>query len=143
MFAEGEAAPPIFCHVPYHWYGCTAQWERRTGVLLWFSLLAACYGRARAGHFWVQTFLFSTVKDFRDRFLNRPYEINLMEELTLKGVSQYYAVVEERQKIHCLNTLFTKVCCRLRVRGSGLRVGVLDPFGDHNRRSFRMWVFRR
>uniref|UniRef100_A0A6U8P1V4 Probable eukaryotic initiation factor 4A n=1 Tax=Eutreptiella gymnastica TaxID=73025 RepID=A0A6U8P1V4_9EUGL len=50
-----------------------------------------------------------TVKDFRDRFLSRPYEINLMEELTLKGVSQYYAVVEERQKIHCLNTLFTKL----------------------------------
>lgn len=50
-----------------------------------------------------------TVKDFRDRFLNRPYEINLMEQLTLKGVSQYYAFVEERQKIHCLNTLFTKL----------------------------------
>jgi len=50
-----------------------------------------------------------TVKEFRDRFLNRPYEINLMEQLTLKGVSQYYAFVEERQKIHCLNTLFTKL----------------------------------
>jgi ATP-dependent RNA helicase DDX6/DHH1 len=50
-----------------------------------------------------------TVKEFRDRFLNRPYEINLMEQLTLKGVSQYYAYVEERQKIHCLNTLFSKL----------------------------------
>lgn len=50
-----------------------------------------------------------TVKDFRDRFLQRPYEINLMEQLTLKGVSQYYAYVEERQKIHCLNTLFSKL----------------------------------
>jgi len=49
------------------------------------------------------------VKEFRDKFLTRPYEINLMEQLTLKGVSQYYAYVEERQKIHCLNTLFTKV----------------------------------
>ena len=28
------------------------------------------------------------------------YEINLMEELTLKGVTQYYAFVEERQKVH-------------------------------------------
>lgn len=28
-----------------------------------------------------------------------PYEINLMEELTLKGVTQYYAFVEERQKV--------------------------------------------
>jgi len=50
-----------------------------------------------------------TVKHFRDAFLTRPYEINLMEQLTLKGVSQYYAYVEERQKIHCLNTLFTKL----------------------------------
>eukprot|EP01006_Ploeotia_vitrea_P020628 TRINITY_DN52924_c0_g2_i1.p1 TRINITY_DN52924_c0_g2~~TRINITY_DN52924_c0_g2_i1.p1 ORF type:complete len:415 (+),score=46.43 TRINITY_DN52924_c0_g2_i1:46-1245(+) len=50
-----------------------------------------------------------TVKEFRDSYLNRPYEINLMDELTLKGVSQYYAFVEERQKIHCLNTLFTKL----------------------------------
>lgn len=50
-----------------------------------------------------------TVKEFRDKFLTRPYEINLMDQLTLKGVSQYYAFVEERQKIHCLNTLFTKL----------------------------------
>lgn len=39
----------------------------------------------------------------------QPYEINLMEELTLRGVTQYYAFVEERQKVHCLNTLFSKV----------------------------------
>ena len=32
-----------------------------------------------------------------------------MDELTLKGVTQYYAYVEERQKVHCLNTLFSKV----------------------------------
>lgn len=32
-----------------------------------------------------------------------------MDELTLKGVSQYYAYVEERQKVHCLNTLFSKL----------------------------------
>jgi ATP-dependent RNA helicase DDX6/DHH1 len=50
-----------------------------------------------------------TVKDFRDKFLKRPYEVNLMEELTLKGVTQYYAFVKEQQKIHCLNTLFTKL----------------------------------
>jgi hypothetical protein len=37
------------------------------------------------------------------------HEINLMEELTLKGVTQYYAFVEERQKVQCLNTLFSKV----------------------------------
>lgn len=34
-----------------------------------------------------------------------------MEELTLKGVTQYYAFVQERQKVHCLNTLFSKVSC--------------------------------
>jgi ATP-dependent RNA helicase DDX6/DHH1 len=50
-----------------------------------------------------------TVREFRDKYLNKPYEINLMDELTLKGVSQFYAFVEERQKIHCLNTLFTKL----------------------------------
>lgn len=41
--------------------------------------------------------------------MKSPYEINLMEELTLRGVTQYYAFVEERQKVHCLNTLFSKV----------------------------------
>lgn len=50
-----------------------------------------------------------TVKDFRSRYLRNPYEINLMDELTLKGITQYYAFVEERQKVHCLNTLFSKL----------------------------------
>jgi ATP-dependent RNA helicase DDX6/DHH1 len=49
------------------------------------------------------------VKEFKDKHLNKPYEINLMDELTLKGVTQYYAYVEERQKVHCLNTLFSKL----------------------------------
>eukprot|EP00128_Syssomonas_multiformis_P014259 Colp12_sorted_trinity150504_noHs@23595 len=50
-----------------------------------------------------------TVKDFKDKYLVKPHEINLMEELTLKGITQYYAYVEERQKVHCLNTLFSKL----------------------------------
>jgi ATP-dependent RNA helicase DDX6/DHH1 len=50
-----------------------------------------------------------TVKSFKDRFLQKPYVINLMDELTLKGITQYYAFVEERQKVHYLNTLFSKV----------------------------------
>ena len=50
-----------------------------------------------------------TVKDFKDQWMKKPAEINLMEELTLKGVTQYYAFVEERQKVHCLNTLFSKL----------------------------------
>lgn len=49
------------------------------------------------------------VKTFKDKFLVKPYEINLMDELTLRGVTQYYAYVEEKQKVHCLNTLFSKV----------------------------------
>lgn len=50
-----------------------------------------------------------TVQQFMEKHLKDPYEINLMEELTLKGVTQYYAFVQERQKVHCLNTLFSKV----------------------------------
>lgn len=50
-----------------------------------------------------------TVEEFMKKHLNNPYEINLMDELTLKGVTQYYAFVQERQKVHCLNTLFSKL----------------------------------
>lgn len=50
-----------------------------------------------------------TVKEFKDRWLRKPYVINLMDELTLKGVTQFYAFVEEKQKVHCLNTLFSKL----------------------------------
>jgi len=50
-----------------------------------------------------------TVKDFKEKYLRKPYVINLMEELTLKGITQYYAFVEEKQKVHCLNTLFSKL----------------------------------
>ena len=50
-----------------------------------------------------------TVKEFKDKYLRKPYVINLMDELTLKGITQFYAFVEERQKVHCLNTLFSKV----------------------------------
>jgi len=61
-----------------------------------------------------QVMLFSAtfpliVKDFKDKHMVKPYEINLMDELTLRGVTQYYAFVEERQKVHCLNTLFSKL----------------------------------
>ncbi|KAG5341340.1 DExD/H-box ATP-dependent RNA helicase dhh1 [Termitomyces sp. Mn162] len=61
-----------------------------------------------------QVMLFSAtfpliVKDFKDKHMNKPHEINLMDELTLRGVTQYYAYVEEKQKVHCLNTLFSKL----------------------------------
>ncbi|XP_077985457.1 putative ATP-dependent RNA helicase ddx6 isoform X2 [Glandiceps talaboti] len=50
-----------------------------------------------------------TVQEFMNRHLTKPYEINLMDELTLKGITQYYAFVQEKQKVHCLNTLFSKL----------------------------------
>ena len=50
-----------------------------------------------------------TVKSFKEKWLRRPFVINKMDELTLKGVTQYYAFVEEKQKVHCLNTLFSKL----------------------------------
>ncbi|KAH0543996.1 DExD/H-box ATP-dependent RNA helicase dhh1 [Glutinoglossum americanum] len=61
-----------------------------------------------------QVMLFSAtfpmiVKSFKDKHMNSPYEINLMDELTLRGITQYYAFVEEKQKVHCLNTLFSKL----------------------------------
>jgi ATP-dependent RNA helicase DDX6/DHH1 len=61
-----------------------------------------------------QVMLFSAtfpmiVKEFKDKNMQMPYEINLMDELTLRGITQYYAFVEEKQKVHCLNTLFQKL----------------------------------
>ncbi|KAJ3882826.1 eukaryotic translation initiation factor 4A-like protein [Lentinula edodes] len=56
-----------------------------------------------------QVMLFSATFPMIDKHMQNPYEINLMDELTLKGVTQYYAYVEERQKVHCLNTLFSKL----------------------------------
>lgn len=61
-----------------------------------------------------QVMLFSatfpiTVKNFKDKNMDSPHEINLMDELTLRGITQYYAFVEEKQKVHCLNTLFSKL----------------------------------
>ncbi|KAI6360045.1 DExD/H-box ATP-dependent RNA helicase dhh1 [Pyricularia grisea] len=61
-----------------------------------------------------QVMLFSatfpiSVKEFSDKNMTDPYEINLMDELTLRGITQYYAFVEEKQKVHCLNTLFSKL----------------------------------
>jgi ATP-dependent RNA helicase DDX6/DHH1 len=61
-----------------------------------------------------QVMLFSAtfpliVKSFKDKHMKDPYEINLMDELTLRGITQFYAFVEEKQKVHCLNTLFQKL----------------------------------
>lgn len=50
-----------------------------------------------------------TVESFMKKHMTNTYQINLMEELTLLGVTQYYAFVQEKQKVHCLNTLFRKL----------------------------------
>ncbi|KAI3380413.1 hypothetical protein SNEBB_007883 [Seison nebaliae] len=49
------------------------------------------------------------VRDFTMNYLENPQYVNDMEILTLKGVTQYYAFVEERQKVACLNTLFNRL----------------------------------
>ena len=49
-----------------------------------------------------------TVETFRKKHMNDPYEINLRNELTRKGSTQYYVSIQERQKGHCLNTLFSQ-----------------------------------
>jgi len=50
-----------------------------------------------------------SVKDFRDKHLQKCKEINLMDELTLKGITQYYVYLEEKQKVQCRNILFSKL----------------------------------
>jgi len=50
-----------------------------------------------------------SIVSFKKKYMPQAHEINLMDELTLKGVTQFYAFVEERQKVHCLNTLFSKL----------------------------------
>ncbi len=54
----------------------------------------------------------ATIEGFKKKYLPTSKEINLMDELTLKGLTQYYAYVDERQKVHCLNTLLVKVTAR-------------------------------
>jgi len=50
-----------------------------------------------------------TVENFMTKYLENAHTINLMQELTLKGITQYYAYVKEEQKVHCLSTLLTKL----------------------------------
>ena len=65
----------------------------------------------------VQILLFSatypkeTTMKFQKKYIPDPHYVNMMvqNEVTLKGVTQYYAYIEEREKLHCLNTLFSKL----------------------------------
>jgi ATP-dependent RNA helicase DDX6/DHH1 len=49
------------------------------------------------------------VQEFISSFMNSPVKINLMKELALKGVRQYYAFVKKADKLHCLRTLLTNL----------------------------------
>lgn len=40
-----------------------------------------------------------TLHEFMMKHLRLPIKINLMEELTLKGITQYYAYVKEKHKV--------------------------------------------
>lgn len=62
----------------------------------------------------VQLLLYSAtfpnqIKEFCDTWMPEHDRINLMTDLTLKGVSQYYAYVDEKQKVLCLHTLFKRL----------------------------------
>lgn len=68
-----------------------------------------------------------TVQSFMQKHLRSPYQINLMETLTLKGITEYYAYVQEKHKVHCLNTLFSKlqICQSIIFCSSAQRVELL------------------
>jgi len=46
---------------------------------------------------------------FAKKWLNNPVMVNLMDSLTLRGVTQFYCYLKENQKVHCLHTLFKKL----------------------------------
>jgi len=46
------------------------------------------------------------VKEFCGNWMPMYDQVNLMTELTLKGITQFYAYVDEKQKVLCLKTLF-------------------------------------
>jgi len=57
-----------------------------------------------------QTILFSAtfplaIKDLKNKIMKEPHEINLMEELNLLTVSQYYAFISEKKKVQCIDSL--------------------------------------
>ena len=49
------------------------------------------------------------IRDFQQKYVPDPKFIRLTDELTLKGLTQFYAYLEEKEKLHCLNTLFSKL----------------------------------
>jgi len=50
-----------------------------------------------------------SILDFKSKYMPEAHEINFMDELTLNGVTQYNACLEEKQKVPYLNRLFLKL----------------------------------
>lgn len=50
-----------------------------------------------------------SVREFKEKHMPDCKTINFMDELTLKGVTQYYAYLDEKLKVQCLNHLAAKV----------------------------------
>ncbi|KAI5190596.1 ATP-dependent RNA helicase DDX6/DHH1 [Nematocida sp. AWRm77] len=46
-----------------------------------------------------------SAQEYIDGHMNNPIKLNLMQELTLHGIEQYYAYVQPANKLHCLKTL--------------------------------------
>lgn len=46
-----------------------------------------------------------TIQSYMEAYMDFAVKINLMRELTLRGVRQYYAYVEAKDKLYCLKTL--------------------------------------
>ena len=51
----------------------------------------------------------SAIAEFKEKWLSECSVVNLMDNLTLKGLTQYYAYVAEARKVHCSYALFRKV----------------------------------
>jgi ATP-dependent RNA helicase DDX6/DHH1 len=51
----------------------------------------------------------SAIAEFKEKWLSECSVVNLMDNLTLKGLTQYYAYVPEAEKVHCLYALFRKI----------------------------------
>lgn len=47
------------------------------------------------------------VSSFIAKHLRDPYEINLMEKLTLRGITEYYAYVQEKHKVRLCASIFS------------------------------------
>ena len=78
-------------------------------VFLNCSSLSFCMNLFKSLSFSQQVLLYSatfplTVEYFMSKHMRQPYEVNLMDELTLKGITQYYAFVQEKQKVRTCST---------------------------------------